>query len=69
MTDIHVVVTENTQPHKIGDREELFYDDKGSMVFEQYVEDADIESIKNKAKSLEPRYGKCRIARLEFVDV
>ena len=57
---IYVVVAENDQSD---------HDDGGPIVFEQYTKDADIESIKKRANGLQRRYGKCRIARLDFVDI
>jgi len=59
MGEIYVVVTENNKP---------YYDDEGPMVFEQYVRNADLERAKKFAKKMEPDYGKCRVARLVFVD-
>ena len=69
MTDIYVVVAENDQPHKIPGRDEPFFDDGGPLIFEQYTRTADLESIKKRAEQLTASYGKCRIAKLEFVDV
>ncbi len=66
--DIYVVVAENDQPHKMPNTEKEFFDDGGPLVFEQYVRTADLESIKKRAEELTKRYGKCRIAKLEFVD-
>ena len=69
MTDIYVVVAENDQPHKLPNRDELFFDDNGPLVFEQYTKTADLESIKKRAAQMQSKFGKCRIARLEFVNV
>ena len=69
MTDIYVVVAENDQPHKMPNIDEPFFDDGGPLIFEQYTKYADLESIKKRAEQLTPRYGKCRIAKLKFVDV
>lgn len=65
--DIYVVVAENDQMHKIGGNE--FFDDKGPLVFEQYTRTADIESIKKRAEQLRAKYGKCRIAKLQFLEL
>lgn len=64
--DIYVVVAENDQPSKFGGVEH--FDDGGPLVFEQYTRTADLESIKARAKAMEVRHGKCRIAKLVFVD-
>ena len=64
--DIYVIVVTNDQKHMIAGKE--FYDDLGPLVFEQYTKTADLESIKNRIKFLDGTYGKCRIAKLEFID-
>ena len=65
---IYVVVAENDQHHKMPKQDDHFYDDGGPLVFEQYTKTADLESIKKRAAQLSGKYGKCRIARLEFID-
>jgi len=65
---IYVVVAENDQPHKIPNSEAPFFDESGPIVFEQYTRLADFESIKSRAKQLSGKYGKCRIAKLEFIE-
>jgi hypothetical protein len=67
-SEFYVVVAENDQPHKMPTRKELFYDDGGPLVFEQYLRSADLESIQKRAEQLNKTYGKCRIAKLQFVD-
>ncbi len=69
MSEIYVVVAENDQPHKMKNRDEPFYDDGGPLVFEQYTKSADLDSIKKRAAQMQIKYGKCRIARLDFIDV
>ncbi len=64
--EIYVVVVENDQTHKIGGKD--FFDDMGPLVFEQYTRTADLESIKKRANQLSEKYGKCRIAKLQFID-
>ena len=64
--DIFVVVAENDQKHFICGKE--YFDDGGPLVFEQYTRTADLASIKKRAAQMQPRYGKCRIAKLQFVD-
>lgn len=66
--DIYVIVAENNQPHKMPNTEKEFFDDGGPLVFEQYVRTADLENIKKRAEQLTPRYGKCRIAKLQFIN-
>lgn len=68
MKDIFVIVAENDQPHKMIGRDNPLYDDNGPIVFEQYTNASDLETVKKRAKQLEGRYGKCRIAKLEFID-
>ena len=65
-TDIYVIVADNDQP--IGFRDRVFIDDMGPLVFEQYTRTADLESIRLRAKQMSLKYGRCRIARLEFVE-
>ena len=69
MNDIYVIVADNDKWHKMPNREDPFFDDGGPLVFEQYINSADLESIKARIIQLGGKYGKCRIARLEFVDV
>jgi hypothetical protein len=66
MTDYYVVVADNDQPITIGGKRHA--DDGGALVFEQYLANADLESIKKSAEFLSKRYGKCRIAKLVFID-
>ena len=65
--DIYVVVAENDQSHQISKTDKQFFDDGGPLVFEQYVKTADLESITKRAEQLAIRYGKCRIAKLQFI--
>ena len=67
MSDIYVVVAENDQPFNFPNREDPYYDDGGPLVFEQYTRLADLESIKARKETIERSYGKCRIAKLEFI--
>ena len=64
--EIYVVVAENDQTHKIGGKD--FFDDMGPLVFEQYTRTADLKSIKKRANQLSKKYGKCRIAKLQFIE-
>lgn len=64
--DIYVVVAENDKPHMIHGDE--FLDDGGPLVFEQYTRDADLESIKKRKEQLSLKFGKCRIAKLQFIE-
>jgi hypothetical protein len=65
--DIYVVVTENNEEHATPSGRK-YCDDRGPLVFEQYTRDADLKSIKERAEILEKMYGKCRIAKLQFID-
>ena len=67
MSDIYVIVADNDQPFNLPCREEPFIDDGGPLVFEQYTNSADLESIKARIAQLGGKYGKCRIARLVFL--
>lgn len=67
--EIYVVVAENDQYHIMPNRKEPFFDDGGPLVFEQYTRTADFESIKKRAALMQQKYGKCRIAKLQFVDI
>lgn len=68
MSDIYVLVADNDQLHPMPYNGKPYYDDGGPLVFEQYTNAADIDSIKARIARLKGRYGKCRIARLEFID-
>jgi len=59
ISDIYVVLSENN----------LLGDDDGPIVFEQFVRTASLENAKRFVSRLEPNYGKCRIAKLVFVDM
>jgi hypothetical protein len=63
---IYVVVAENDQPVRFGER--VFHDDGGPLVFEQYTRHASLKQIRERAKQLSATYGKCRIARLQFIE-
>jgi len=64
--DIYVVVAENNLPHKtLG---HSWIDSGGEMVFEQYTKDASLENAKKMVEKVSERYGKCRIAKLQFID-
>lgn len=65
--DIYVVVAKNDKEHIIGGKP--FFDDGGPLVFEQYTRNADLESIKKRARKMQETFGKCRIAKLQFIDL
>lgn len=66
MSDYYVVVCDNDMPITI--RGNKHFDDDGALVFEQYLKNADLESVKKRAEFISQRYGKCRLAKLVFVD-
>lgn len=66
--DIYVVVANNDKPHKLPGRKEPFFDGGGPLIFEQYTRSADLESITKRKQQLEQSYGKCRIAKLVFME-
>ena len=68
MQNIYVVVAENDRPISLPTCDEPFVDDQGPLIFEQYVRFADLENVKKKKDKLSLRYGKCRIAKLVFID-
>ena len=51
---------------KMPNREEPYFDDGGPLIFEQYVR-ADLKNIKMERDQMSQRYGKCRIAKLQFI--
>ena len=67
MPDIYVVVAENDQEHKNFDGATSKNDD-GPIVFETYTRCATIDFARNKAKLIAGAHGKCRIAKLQFID-
>lgn len=62
--DIYVVVAENDK----GYNKAFGADYGGPLVFEQYTRSADLNSIKDTINRLGGRFGKCRIAKLQFLD-
>ena len=66
--DIYVVVAENDQPIRISADWVDQIDDKGPLVFETYINQATKENAAKQILQLNGKYGKCRIARLHFVD-
>lgn len=67
MKDIFVIVAENDQPFNLSTGKKVF-DDSGPIVFERYTRNADYATTVKDRASLGGRYGRCRIARLVFVD-
>lgn len=65
--DIYVVVADNDQHHKMPNTDELFYDDKGPLIFEAYVNKSSMEDMEAFIARLGGKYGKCRVAKLEFI--
>ena len=65
--EIYVIVAENDQPHII-DGEPSYRDDQGPLVFEQYTRKSSLCDVANKIVLLQGKYGKCRIAKLVFLD-
>ena len=68
MQDIYVVVAENDKPINLSNGKKAFIDTGGPLIFEQYIKTADLENIKKRRDQLSLRYGKCRIAKLVFLD-
>ena len=66
--DIYVVVADNDQYHKMPNTDEPFYDNKGPLVFEAYVNKSSMEDMKAFIARLGGKYGKCRIAKLNFIE-
>lgn len=66
MSDVHVFVMENDVLRTVMGASE--YDPGGPLVFEQYVNKSSLSDIHGRTASLNGRYGKCRIARLEFLE-
>lgn len=64
--DIYVVVAENNLPHETFGHS--WVDDGGELVFEQYTKDASLENAKKMVDIVSNKYGKCRIAKLQFID-
>ncbi len=63
--EIYVVVAENDQAMGLI----KYKDESGELVFEQYTKDATLENAKQFIKRLDGNYGKCRIAKLEFIEL
>ena len=65
--DIYVVVAENDQSHRMPNGSE-FYDGRGPIVLETYTKGANFEKATAHIAKLSGKHGKCRIARLEFIE-
>ena len=65
--EIYVVVADNDKGFQMVGTEELFHDEKGPLVFETYINDASRKNAKKFINILGGKYGKCRIAKLEFI--
>ena len=68
MQDIYVVIADNDKPIHISNGKKAFIDTGGPLIFEQYIKTADLENVKKRRDQLSLRYGRCRIARLVFID-
>lgn len=67
-SEIYVVVADNDQLHKVPNGYEPYYDDRGPVVFEAYVNKSSMEDMEAFIARLGGKYGKCRIAKLNFVE-
>jgi hypothetical protein len=54
--DIYVVVCDNDS------------DPRGRIVVEEYVADATLENAQKRCRNFEKKFGKCRIAKLQFIE-
>jgi hypothetical protein len=63
--DIYVVVADSDHPFGSSYKK----DEDGAIVFEQYTKVGGLEEIKKRAKRMSARYGRCRVAKLEFTDI
>lgn len=61
--NIYVVIAENDKTHLVSGEE--WKDDRGPIVFEQYVNEASFKNVVQRAKELSKKYGVCRIAKVE----
>ena len=64
--DIYVIVADNDQKVTMPSGT-VFTDKDGPLIFEQYVRTADLTNIRKRIQYLNNRYGKCRIAKLQFI--
>jgi hypothetical protein len=66
MEDIYVLVADNDLAmDTLGVK---WADSKGPIVFEQYTNSASLKEIQERIQLLDGRYGRCRIAKLEFIE-
>lgn len=65
--DLFVLVFENDQPFKHIDGSE-WRDDNGPVIMETYTKNATKEKLKEVKNRFGNKYGKCRIAKLVFID-
>ena len=64
MPDIYVFTIENDCPQVEGSKRSQ----GTAIVWETYLSKSSLEETKARIKSLNGRYGKCRIAKLQFID-
>lgn len=63
MPELYVIVAENDVPDK-----DFGIDPDGEIIFERYTSRATLKLAKEDAMKLGRRYGRCRIARLVFLE-
>jgi hypothetical protein len=63
---IYVVVAENDQP--VTGASGIFQEQGGPIVLETYARGASLQRAQTRRDQLAGRYGRCRIAKLVFVD-
>lgn len=61
--EYYVVVAENDVPLIDGKT-----DSQGEIVFERYLKNSSLEDCRKFISRLNGRYGKCRIAKLNFIE-
>jgi|GEM_PF-758214 len=67
VSDIHVIVIANDKHYKLPSGR-VVEDKDGPLVMEQYTRSANKEQIEARAADLSRMYGRCRVARLVFMN-
>ena len=65
--DYYVIIAENDQQINMPDGT-AYIDSGGPLVFEQYINQGDWETVNKRRAQLQKTYGKCRIAKLVFCE-
>ena len=64
---IYVIVADNDKQHRMSDGS-ICFDENGPLILDRYVQEADLESVKKDVQRLSKHFGRCRVAKLIFLE-